>query len=184
MTAYDLARARAAVQFLVDTSYGPQHITKIKAYVAKTRGLPFKEDQECLNELIEIGRQNPDALEALLAIVASKRSDKGAYQREFMAAKRKRDAKALKLKALLSGKKLDNSEKVAALSAQYGFWNAERDAYLAAQGELEWAARNAAIRTFWDTKEAELDELLGKAENPCAKSVAMPSHLKIVLPKK
>ena len=162
MTTYDLARARAAVQYLVDAPYGPQHITKIKAHVSKPDMLPFDGDQECLNELISIGRQNAAALDALIAIVESKRPDKNAYQREFMASKRRRDAKVLKLKQFAMGVKLSNEDKVFVLSQQYAVWNADKDVYLKAQGELTWEERNAAIQAFWSQKESELDAMIGK----------------------
>jgi hypothetical protein len=164
MIAYDLPRAKQAVQFLVDSSYFHHHIKKLRTTVAKPRALPFKDDAEVLNELLVIGRQNEQAMENLIAVADLKRGGKNDYQREYMAAKRQRDRKVLLLEELMTGKKLDNAQKLATLRRQYEVWNKERDEYLKGKGELPWLQRNESIRAFWGRKEREIEVLIEEAK--------------------
>lgn len=163
MIAYDLARARLAVQFLVDSSYFHHHIKKLRTTVEKPRSMPFKDDAEVLNELLAIGRQNPAAMENLIGVAEFKRSDKNEYQRNYMAAKRQRDRKVYELEELMVGKALTQDARATVLSRQYEVWTKEKTAYLKAQGELAWSERNEATRQFWDRKETELDALIVEA---------------------
>lgn len=164
MIEYDLARARQAVQFLVDSSYFHHHIKKLRSTVVKPRSMPFKDDAEVLNELLTIGRQNPAAMENLIGVAEFKRSNKNDYQRNYMAAKRQRDRKVLELEELMTGKALTPDARTKVLKRQYEVWNREKTAYLKAQGELAWAERNDATRQFWDRKESELDALITEAK--------------------
>lgn len=164
MIEYDLARARLAVQFLVDSSYFHHHIKKLRTTVEKPRSLPFKSDAEVLNELLVIGRQNATAMENLIGVAEFKRSNKNDYQRNYMAAKRQRDRKVYELEELMTGKALGQAARTAVLQRQYDVWAKEKTAYLKAQGDLAWSERNDATRQFWDRKEAELDALITEAK--------------------
>jgi len=164
MIRYDAARARQAVQFLVDSSYFHHHIKKLRNTVEKPRALPFKEDAEVLNELLVIGRQNVTAMENLIAVAEFKRGGKNDYQREYMAAKRKRDRKVLELEELMTGKKQPKDVQAKTLKRQYEVWNREREQYLATKGDMPWVEKNEAIRAFWDRKEHELDALIAEAK--------------------
>ena len=75
MIKFDVARARQAVQYLVDTNYFSHHLRKLRSTVEKPRALPFKGEAEVLNELLLIGRQNLDAMEKLVALAEFKRDD-------------------------------------------------------------------------------------------------------------
>lgn len=164
MIEYDLAKARLAVQFLVDSSYFHHHIKKLRTTVEKPRSMPFKDDAEVLNELLVIGRQNVAAMENLIGVAEFKRSDKNEYQRNYMAAKRQRDRKVYELEELMTGKALSQDARTKVLSRQYEVWNKEKTAYLKAQGELAWSERNEATRQFWERKEHELDALIVEAK--------------------
>ncbi len=164
MIDYDLARARQAVQYLVDSSYFRHHVTKLRNTVGRPRAMPFKEDAECLNELLVVGRQNGQAMENLIAVAEFKRGGKNEYQREYMAAKRKRDRKVFQLEELMTGKKLSAAQRTALLKRQYVVWNKERDAFLKSKGELAWAQKNQALAQFWERKEHELDALITEAQ--------------------
>lgn len=164
MIQYDAARARQAVQFLVDSSYFHHHIKKLRNTVEKPRAMPFKEDAEVLNELLVIGRQNHTAMENLISVAEYKRDSKNDYQREYMAAKRKRDRKVLELEELMTGKKLPKEQHAKTLKRQYDVWNKEREQFLATKTEVSWAEKNDAIRSFWDRKERELDALIAEAK--------------------
>jgi hypothetical protein len=166
MIKYDTARARAAVQHLVDTSYFLHHLRKLRSTLAKPRALPFRDEFEVLNELLVIGRQSPEAFENLIKLAEFKRdSDKNSYQREYMASKRQRDRKVIKLEETMTGKKLDLDTRRKVLQKQYDVWNSERQQMLDAIADRSWADRNAAIRDFWERKEAEVDALQHEAES-------------------
>ena len=164
MIAYDKSRAKAAVQFLVDSSYFRHHVTKLRNTVEKPRALPFKDAAEALNELLVIGRQNLAAMENLISVAEYKRSNKNDYQREYMAAKRQRDRKVLQLEELMSGKPVAVEHRKSVIDHQYKVWNKERDALLKQNADADWTARNKIIKSFWDAKEAEIDALIEEAK--------------------
>jgi hypothetical protein len=164
MIAYDKDRARNAVQYLVDSSYYHHHVTKLRNTVEKPRALPFKDDAEELNELLVIGRQNLQAMENLIAVAKYKRSNKNDYQREYMAAKRKRDRKVLQLEELMSGKPVLKEHRRKVLDHQYAVWNRERDLLLSRNTDASWVKRNEQLRAFWAQKETELDGLIEEAK--------------------
>lgn len=163
MITYDSKRAQAAVQYLVDSSYYIHHVTKLRNTVAKRRALPFKGEAEPLNKLLVIGRQNQTALENLIELAEFKRSHKASYQRDYMAAKRQRDRKAIELESLLVGRKLTVDERNTLLLKQYDVWNRELD-HLLKELTGPWRDRNEARRQFWATKEKELDLLIVEAQ--------------------
>lgn len=165
MVEYDVERTRQALQYLVNTSYFAHHLRKIRSSVEKPRAMPFKGEVEVLNELLKIGRQNRQALDNLINVVEFKRDDKGSYQREFMAAKRKRDKKVIRLEEMLQGKSLTLDERTAVLLKQYEIWKKERAQFLHSKGDLSWEDRNAAIKDFWNSREAQIDQLTEEAQN-------------------
>jgi len=166
MIKYDSARARQAVQYLVDSSYFQHHMRKLRGTLGKPRSLPFREEAEVLNELLVIGRQSEEAFENLIRLAEFKRdSGKNSYQRDYMAAKRKRDRKVIALEEAMIGKKLSLDQRAAVLRRQYETWNRERDAMLDAVKDQSWADRNSAIRDFWERKESEIDQLQLEAAN-------------------
>lgn len=164
MISYDLARARAAVQFLVDSPYFHQHVRKLRTTVIKPRALPFKDDAEPLNELLVIGRQNAQALENLIEVAEFKRSGRNDYQRQYMAAKRQRDRKVVEFEERVLGKKLSPEAKIQVLHRQYATWNRERDAFIKSMGEVPWNERNEHLKAFWERKEREFDALIEEAK--------------------
>lgn len=170
MIEYDAERVRQAVQFLVDSSYFMHHTKKLRSTVKKKRSLPFKDDAECLNELLVVGRQSEAAMEALIEVAAFKRPGRNDYQREFMAAKRRRDRKVLELEEALVGRQLGLDERNQVLLRQYDIWNKEKAGVLAQLGDAEWAERNAAIRDFWVAKEKEIDALTEEAKKSLQKT--------------
>ena len=166
MITYDRVRARKAVQHLVDTSYFYHHLRKLRSSLERPRALPFKGEFEVLNELLVIGRQSPQAFENLINLAEFKRDgDKNSYQREYMAAKRKRDRKVIALEEAMTGKKLGLDDRRKLLLRQYAVWNRERDAMLESVKDRSWADRNAAVREFWMTKEHEIDLLQQEASD-------------------
>lgn len=171
MIEYNAERVRQAVQFLVDSSYFLHHTRKLRSTVKKKRALPFKDEAECLNELLVVGRQSETAMEALIEVAAFKRPGRNDYQRDFMAAKRRRDRKVLELEEALVGRQLGLDERNAVLHRQYDIWNKEKATMLDKLGEGEWAERNAAIKEFWVAKEKEIDALTEEAKKSLGKTV-------------
>lgn len=166
MIDYDVARARQAVQFLVDASHFKDYVATLKKNVEKPRAFPYKGDKEVLNELLKIGRQDRGAMERLIEIAQFKRENndrKAEYQRVFMAAKYKRDSKAIKLEEMLQGKRLNLEERRHLLLKQYEVWNKEKEQFLSMQGTMTWKQKNDAIKDFWALKDHELEQLLEEA---------------------
>lgn len=163
MIEYDKNRTRQAVQFLVDSPYFHHHVVKLRSALRRPRALPFKGEAEVLNELVLIGRQNNEALENLVEVAEVKRSDRNDYQREYMAAKRKRERLVVELESALSGKPLTLDDRAKVIAAQYKIWNKEKDQHLAAHADLPWVERNRVTREFWELKERELVQLIEEA---------------------
>lgn len=164
MVKYDVQRARQAVQLLVDTSYFSHHLRKLNSTLPKPRALPFRAELEVLNELLVIGRQSKEAFDNLIALAQFKRDDRNTYQRDYMAAKRQRDRKVIKLEESMVGRKLTLDERRHLLLKQYEVWNKERDVFLKTIADRPWAERNAALKDFWKRKEDEIDLLQNEAD--------------------
>jgi len=167
MIRYDLSRAKQAVQLLVDVSHFNDYVKTIKKNVARPRALPYKDDKEVINELLIIGRQDMKALDNLIAIAAFKRSapeeKKNEYQREFMAAKRKRDKAMCLLEETLTGRKLTAEKRRMLLLKQYQRWNAEKEKHLSLCGDISWAEKNAITKDFWYSKDLEIAKAQSEA---------------------
>lgn len=153
---YDPMRARLAVQFLVDSPYFHHHIVKLRSALRRPRSLPFKDSAEVLNELLVIGRQSPDALENLIEVAESKRSNRNEYQRDYMAKKRQRERHAIELEEVRQGRSLSLDERIQVLHSYQQAWNARKGALLSSYGDIAWLERNRITREFWDRIDAEL----------------------------
>jgi hypothetical protein len=183
MVTYDVDAVRRAVQFLVDAPYFNHHLKKIRSAVQKPRALPFKDEAECLNELVKVGRQNSQALENLIAVAQYKRDDKLDYQREFMATKRRRDKKVIEMEELLAGRRLSLDERKDVLHRQYEIWRREKDEFLSQKGDLPWAKKNEAIKDFWAIKELEVEHLIEEAKKAQANHARNKQQRKVVIPR-
>ena len=157
---YDVNRAKYALQFVVKSPYHSQLWRKVEAAAKKPRAMPFKDDQEPLNELVHIGRQSKAALDNLRVIIDRKRKGKNDYQRQYMEAKRRRDRKFIKLQELILGHAMTTDERRRALVEQYEHWHQGRDELLARLSEVSWDERNARLRDYWADIERDLDEAL------------------------
>lgn len=138
----------------------------------KPRALPYKDDEEVLNELLIIGRQHPQALENLIAVAKFKRDDdRGEYQRRFMKEQRDRWRKLFKLEERATGRKLTLDERDRLAKEAQAQWLEERDAYIEARtaqfkiqygAEVSFEDRLGFIAQFWDNKVKELDAMLAE----------------------
>lgn len=172
MLKFDVQRAQAAVQYLVDSSYEKHHVKRLRNVVQRPRSLPFRGDAEVLNELLIVGRQNLQAMENLIAVAEFKRSAKDPYMKAFMRAKRERDRKVVAIEEITSGRKLTLDERVNLLRETHQKWHRERSHHMQVctqqyrdqcGKEPEWAHSNAFIKDFWMHKDMELDVLVRKA---------------------
>lgn len=154
---YNVERAKAAINYLATLTYYAQVWRKIVAAAARPDSEPFTGEQEVLNELVHIGRQHKKALANLYELLKSKRSDKTDYQREFMANKRRRDNKAIKLEEAMIGRKLVLEERQAFLTTKYIHWNKQRDAILQNHSDVSWEERNDILKAFWAEEEMKID---------------------------
>jgi hypothetical protein len=186
---YNLQRAKQALEFLTETPYFTHYTKRLKTLLGRPRALPYRDESEPLNELLIIGRQNPQALDNLLNAVQFKRSDRSSYQREYMAAKRGRERKVVQLESLLRGRDLSLDERNEVLLKQYEIWNREKEAFLVERiqqhteqfGEApDWLSRNTYTKHFWEAKESELDALLQEATRTLAKGAVKRKRLVIV----
>lgn len=177
---YDLSRIREAVQFLVDTPYYAHYTKRLRSLVSRPRAMPYKDDAEVLNELLILGRSNPEALDNLLELAKYKRNGRGDYQRQYMAAQRGRYRKISQLEEVLTGRSLSPDEKKEAITKQYIIWNKDKGEFLSNRAKdhidefgepPDWNARNTYIRAFWEAKDAELDALLSEATKTLSKTV-------------
>jgi hypothetical protein len=181
MITYNHDKARQATQFLVDDSYFAGHVRKLRNYVQKPRSLPFKDEAECLNELLVIGRQSLQAMENLISVAEQKRDDRNEYQRKFMAKKRARDNIVIKVQELKLGKKLSLDERKDVLLVQYANWETEKDAELARYPDATWEERNEIKRHFWDQIDTMLPEVLEAAKDQFA-PVVRKKKIELVKP--
>jgi hypothetical protein len=186
---YDQKRVREAVQFLVDSPYFSQHVRKLRSQVKRPRALPFKDAAEPLNELLVLGRQSFKAMENLIAIAEFKRTDRNDYQREFMAAKRARQRKVIKLEEVLTGRTLTVDQRARVLLRQSAIWEKEKDQYLERRAEgmaqaPSWTERNNFIRDFWKLKETEIDSLLEEAHRVHDRTVKRKRVVEVEKPEK
>jgi hypothetical protein len=165
---YNLKKAKKAIEFLVEAAHYESYKVSMKKIIAKPRALPYRDDKEVLNELIVIGRQSMLAFNNLLEVVEHKRSTpeerKNEYQKEFMAAKRRRDSAFIKLCELEKGKRLGIDERHNLLVTQHKKWEHDKLEYIALHGDVSWKDRNVLINQFWETKDEELAQQIHEIE--------------------
>lgn len=173
MVEYNVNRAVAAVQYLVTDQYYSRHVRKLWSTVQRKRALPFKGELETLNELVVLGRQDPNALKALLSLAEFKRTDSNEKQRLFMAAKRKRQATYIAVYEKLNGEKVSLERRREILMKQQEEWDAGRNEYVkensihyqAKYGEKPgWDQTNEMKREYWLMVDAQLNKMLEEAK--------------------
>jgi hypothetical protein len=114
-----------------------------------------------LNALLDVGLESREAFERLLKLVEEKRKllpkqRRVDYQRELMAARRARVAKAIELEELLHGP-MDATRKEQYAKDIQGRWTEARNRFLEKQGELSWEQRNKKTQEFWAAVDAKLE---------------------------
>lgn len=165
MVEYNSERVRSAVQYLVDTPYFPHRVKGIRTAVLKPRSMPFKDDAECLNELLVVGRQSLQALENLIAVAERKRDTRTDYQREFMRAKRERERFVIELNQLDRSTSIGREERYRILQRWHADQERERNMFVEARcnkhrvdtgEEASSEDKSRFIKEFWAKVDMDL----------------------------
>ncbi|MDI3307511.1 MAG: hypothetical protein QJR07_10450 [Acetobacteraceae bacterium] len=157
-------RVLAAVNFLIESNEYARLIKEITDIIERwhTRPMVYADGLECLNALIDVGLESREAFDKLVELIEAKRRliheiKRVDYQRKLMQERRARQAKAIELHELVTGKKLSGPERVKFVRDLQARWRKERDAFIRAKGELSWEERNNAANEFWSQVDAKLE---------------------------
>lgn len=176
---YNPQKAREAVQYLVDTIWFPHRVRGLRSNLKRPRALPYKGEEECLNELLVIGRQDAQAFENLIFLAQLKRGDaaddpkarRNKYQAELMAKQRTRERRVARIEELLVGKRLTADERVETLRRYNVEWDRQLEEFMAAYADCSWEEKNTVRREFWAQVDAGLEQLLEEAERELTREV-------------
>lgn len=167
----DKARIAEGLTLLVNTKEYTRRVKQIIEIIDEWEDTPrmFGGALEPLNALIDVGLANREALDRLLTLAQAKRrlvpvSKRVDYQRSLMQEKRNRLYRAVELEALMRGSPLKGAAKSKYMRETQSRWMAERNAFIAAKGELSWKERNTAANEFWANVDAQLERDLKEAK--------------------
>ena len=153
-----------AVNYLVESDDYARLIREITDTIERfdKRPMVYAGKLELLNVLIDVGVANRAAFERLVTLVEEKRKllpqvRRVDYQRELMAQRRARAAKAIELNELTKARKLTQDERTEFTKDIQARWAKERDSYILKKGNLDWHGRNEATREFWAKVDTTLD---------------------------
>jgi hypothetical protein len=123
--------------------------------------MAYAGDLTPLNALLHIGVKNRDKFERVLKFIESKRKERPKqrrqdYQRELMAQRRARDAKAIDLEELQHGP-MSAPQKKKFLKELQERWAVAKEKFIQGQGRLTWDERNKKSQEFWASVDKRLD---------------------------
>ena len=178
----DKQAVKAAVESLIETT---QYLSIRRAFDELIRTWDkwptrFAENMAVYNALVDLGRESPDALANVYALVERKRrgvpaAKKVDYQRDYMRQRRVRVNKAIELEEIVRGKPMGADERKAYGIAVLADWMRQRQEMLAKHPEASWKDRNELVGKFWEELEARLDNELEEAH----KVLEAPGHRKV-----
>jgi len=118
-----------------------------------------------LNALIDVGVSDRSAFERLVKLIEEKRklvpeTKRVDYQREYMAERRARIAKAVELREMTHGAFSATERRKAYEKDVTARWAKAREEFIAAKGGLTWAQRHEAAGEFWAGIDATLNDNL------------------------
>jgi len=137
-------------------------------------------DADVLTPLVEVRRADADRFDSLMELVNKKRAEVGAeplgtpdkgfdkveYQRSFMDQKRQRERRAVDLENAVRSErdKLIGNHRLEFMREQSKRWKTRRDEMMtaareAAGGTLTKEQQTRVLKSFWESVDAELDEL-------------------------
>lgn len=135
---YDIDRVSAAATKLLDPKWGNQRMRKIQEAVEQSSNqkVYFQGNQECLNELVKLGRQSLPALSAIFQLVLDKRGrlappskkeqELKQRMRENTRATRELERMAITIERLTKGRILTKEEEAKALKTYRSAWKKRR----------------------------------------------------------
>ena len=167
----DKEEVKEAVDLLVNSGNYAILKKELREIIAMKEVLPrrFSGELTPLNSLVQLEAISKQAFENVLELVETRRkvvpgTAKVDYMRDYMRQQRARMITALTIEELDRGKRLSPTARKAFKAAQRGKWMKARDAYITAQGVLEWAERNAAAADFWRQIDNQLEQRLVDAK--------------------
>lgn len=168
----DKAKIAEGLSLLVETKAFAQRVRQINQIVDEWEQAPlvFAGTLEPLNALVDVGLTNRPALVKLITLAASKRrsvplTKRVDYQRELMREKRERVYRAIKLEELVRGVPLRGEQRKVYMRDVQTKWMKDRNAFIAAKGDLSWKDRNEAAGEFWRQLDAQLAKDLEEAQH-------------------
>ena len=153
-----------AVNFLIHSKECTARINEISEVIDRwdERPMIYTGHLTHLNALIDIGVEDREAFEKVVALINERRKLIPAmrridYQRDLMRERRARVAKAIELQELRHGP-MDTKAK-RRLEKELGErWREAQQEFLKKKGRMTWEQRNEAKREFWQTVDRNLDE--------------------------
>lgn len=165
------AQVTEAVNYLIGSDSYARLVKEMENVIERwhERPMVYAGDLAVLNALIDVGVENREAFNRLIELVEQKRKllpelRRVDYQRELMRERRAREAKAIELHELTTGRKIVGKERDKFVKELRARWRRERDAYIRSKGKLDWSARNAAANEFWTMVDHKLDANLRGAQ--------------------
>ena len=166
----DKSAIKTAVECLIKTN---RYIEQ-KKYVQETvdgwekRQIRFAGDDEPLNALVDLGIESQEALDNVFALIERKRrtvptAKKMDYQRDYMRQRRHRIMLATKLEQIVTGKKMDATERAAFAATIMADWTTKRELELAKYPNADWKERNEIAGRFWEGVDERLEAEFAKA---------------------
>ena len=173
----DKTKIAHGLSILVQSTSFTHRVNQINEIVAGWEDTPllFGGALEPLNALVDVGLHNKEALAKLVELARQKRravptSRRVDYQRELMREKRERLYKAVELEELVRGAPLKGAAKSKYMAGVQSKWMQERNAFIAAKGNLTWKQRNEAASAFWQQVDGKLEADLAESQKSLSKS--------------
>ena len=167
----DKAKIAKGLSLLVQTNEFVQRVRQINDIVDGWEDTPllFGGALEPLNALVDVGLVNREALNKLVQLAQTKRqavpvAKRIDYQRELMREKRERLYRAVELEELVRGSALKGEARMKYMAGVQAKWMQERNAFIAAKGNLSWKQRNEAASEFWQRVDQRLSHDLEEAK--------------------
>ena len=168
----DKAKIAEGLSLLVGTKSFAQRVRQINEIVDGWEDTPlvFAGVLEPLNSLVDVGLANREAMDKLIDLAKAKRaqvptSKRVDYQRALMKEKRDRLFRAIELEELVRGATIRGEARRKYMLDIQSMWMKERNAFIAAKGELNWKQRNESAGEFWQQVDAKLASDLAEAKS-------------------
>jgi hypothetical protein len=159
----DKSKIAAAINLLIECDRFAKYVNEMTAILEDWDQHPMAYAGKLapLNELLRVGLESRVGFERLIALAEERRKQlpkqrRTDYQRELMAQRRTRVAKAIELQELLHGK-MDAAAKEKYAKEIQARWATAKEKFLASQGELTWDQKNKKSQEFWAAIDGKLD---------------------------